>query len=167
MTQQKFTDFYNILNLDFGATETEIKKQYRKLAIMYHPDKNGGSKKSEETFKLIANAYETLTNKQKRTVYDLEYKEKYQKPKHKVVNPDEKQIKKDQSNSSTYKKKDFHEKEKSYSTMYIAFVFILIFTALIYLLSDNNKKNATGNKAEQKLEEIKQERRPQTGELEF
>jgi hypothetical protein len=51
--------------------------------------------------------------------------------------------------------------------MYIAFVFILIFTALIYLLSDNNKKNATGNKAEQKLEEIKQERRPQTGELEF
>ena len=51
------------MSLTFGASDTEIKKQYRKLASIYHPDKNGGSKKSEEAFKVIVNTYQTLSNK--------------------------------------------------------------------------------------------------------
>ena len=45
-TQQTLTDYYKILNLTLEASESEIKKSFRKLATIYHPDKNGGSKKA-------------------------------------------------------------------------------------------------------------------------
>lgn len=68
---------YKTLNLEFGASETEIKKQFRKLAAVHHPDKNGGSKISEEKFKSILFAYETLIDKEKRRLYDLRFKQFY------------------------------------------------------------------------------------------
>ena len=66
-------DYYKILNINFQASENEIKKQYRKLAKIYHPDKNGGSKFYEDNFKLIVEAYETLSNDRKRNAYDSKY----------------------------------------------------------------------------------------------
>lgn len=60
-------DFYDILGVSKGASETDIKKAYRKLAHQHHPDKSGGD---EEKFKEISEAYGTLSNKQKRTQYD-------------------------------------------------------------------------------------------------
>ena len=66
-------DYYKILNINFQASEKEIKKQYRKLAKIYHPDKNGGSKFYEDNFKLIVEAYETLSNDRKRNAYDSKY----------------------------------------------------------------------------------------------
>jgi len=63
-------DYYDILGLSKNASESEIKKAYRKLAIKYHPDKNQGDKQAEASFKEAAEAYEILSNSQKREQYD-------------------------------------------------------------------------------------------------
>ncbi len=63
-------DFYSILNVSRSATDEEIKKSYRKLAMKYHPDKNPGDKKAEDTFKEITEAYEVLSDAKKRQMYD-------------------------------------------------------------------------------------------------
>ncbi len=69
MASQK-RDFYEVLGIAKGASEEEIKKAYRKLAIQYHPDKNPGDKASEEKFKEVSEAYEILSDAAKRQQYD-------------------------------------------------------------------------------------------------
>ena len=63
-------DFYEILGIDKGATPEQIKKAYRKKAIEYHPDKNPGDKQAEENFKAAAEAYEVLSDPNKKARYD-------------------------------------------------------------------------------------------------
>ncbi len=63
-------DFYEILGVDKNASEAEIKKAYRKKAIQYHPDKNPGDKAAEDKFKEAAEAYEVLSNSEKKQRYD-------------------------------------------------------------------------------------------------
>ncbi len=63
-------DYYEILEISKTATKVEIKKAYRKKAIQYHPDKNPGDKAAEEKFKLAAEAYEVLSDDNKRARYD-------------------------------------------------------------------------------------------------
>lgn len=63
-------DYYDILGVAKTATADEIKKAYRKLAIKYHPDKNPGDKEAEEKFKEAAEAYDVLSNAEKRQKYD-------------------------------------------------------------------------------------------------
>jgi molecular chaperone DnaJ len=63
-------DFYETLGVAKNASEEEIKKSYRKLAMKYHPDRNPDSKESEEKFKEVKEAYEMLTNPEKREAYD-------------------------------------------------------------------------------------------------
>ena len=63
-------DFYEILGVSKSATADEIKKAYRKKAIEFHPDKNPGDKTSEEKFKEAAEAYEVLSDPQKKQRYD-------------------------------------------------------------------------------------------------
>ncbi len=63
-------DYYDILKVDKSASATEIKKAYRKKAIKYHPDKNPDNKEAEEKFKKAAEAYEVLSNSEKKARYD-------------------------------------------------------------------------------------------------
>ena len=63
-------DYYEILGLTKGSSADEIKKAYRKVAMQYHPDRNPGDKAAEEKFKEAAEAYEVLSDADKRAQYD-------------------------------------------------------------------------------------------------
>lgn len=66
----EYKDYYKILGLEKSASQEEIKKKYRKLAVQYHPDKNPGDKAAEEKFKEISEAYNVLSDPEKRKQYD-------------------------------------------------------------------------------------------------
>ena len=63
-------DYYKILGVEKGASDEEIKKAYRKMALKHHPDRNNGDKASEESFKEATNAYEVLSDPQKKQQFD-------------------------------------------------------------------------------------------------
>ena len=63
-------NYYNILGVSKDATEDQIKKSYRKIAMQYHPDRNPGDKEAEEKFKIASEAYEVLRDPEKRDIYD-------------------------------------------------------------------------------------------------
>jgi curved DNA-binding protein len=66
----EFKDYYKILGVSRDATQDQIKKAFRKLAVKYHPDKNPGNKEAEAMFKEITEAYEVLSDPEKRRRYD-------------------------------------------------------------------------------------------------
>ncbi len=66
----EYKDYYKVLGVSKTASQEEIKKKYRKLAVKYHPDKNKGDKAKEEKFKSITEAYEVLKDPEKRKQYD-------------------------------------------------------------------------------------------------
>src|SRR5512137_1345000 len=63
-------DYYTILGVSRDASEEDVKKSYRKFAMLYHPDRNPGNKEAEEKFKLASEAYEVLRDPEKRQIYD-------------------------------------------------------------------------------------------------
>ena len=63
-------DYYEVLGVTKSASESEIKKAYRQMALKYHPDKNPDDKDAEEKFKEAAEAYEVLSNPDKKSRYD-------------------------------------------------------------------------------------------------
>ena len=63
-------DYYEVLGVERSASADEIKKAYRKAALKYHPDKNPGDKEAEEKFKEAAEAYDVLSNPDKKARYD-------------------------------------------------------------------------------------------------
>ena len=64
-------DYYKILGVDEKATEDELKKSYRKMSMLHHPDKNGNTDESKQKFQELNNAYETLSDSNKRRMYDM------------------------------------------------------------------------------------------------
>lgn len=83
-TDAKF-DYYAILRLKVDATQDEIKKAYRRMAMKYHPDKNPNNPEAEAMFKLCVEAYEVLSDLEKRNRYD-HYEHPQVKVKSSVVN---------------------------------------------------------------------------------
>ena len=63
-------DYYEVLGIQKGASDSEIKRAYRKMAKKYHPDNNPGDKKAEEMMKEVNEAYEVLSNPDKKAAYD-------------------------------------------------------------------------------------------------
>src|SRR2546425_9653054 len=63
-------DYYEVLGVSRNATDEEIKKAFRKLAHQHHPDKNPGNRKAEERFKELAEAYQVLSDAERRSMYD-------------------------------------------------------------------------------------------------
>ena len=68
-------DYYEVLEVTRTSDKESIKKSYRKLALKYHPDRNPDDKDAEERFKLINEAYEVLSDENKRAIYDRYGKE--------------------------------------------------------------------------------------------
>jgi len=70
MNDMEDKDYYKILGVSRDAAEEEIKKSYRKIAMLHHPDRNPGNREAEEKFKLASEAYEVLRDPEKREIYD-------------------------------------------------------------------------------------------------
>ncbi|HVN97051.1 MAG TPA: molecular chaperone DnaJ [Syntrophorhabdaceae bacterium] len=68
--RREYVDYHEILHVSKGATEEEIKKSYRRLALQYHPDRNPGNKEAEEMFKKVSEAYAVLSDPEKRRRYE-------------------------------------------------------------------------------------------------
>ena len=66
----EYKDYYTVLGVDKKSSKDEIKNAFRKLAMKYHPDKTKGDKKAEEKFKEVNEAYEVLSDDEKRKKYD-------------------------------------------------------------------------------------------------
>src|SRR5690606_9596398 len=66
----EITDYYQVLEVDEGASAEEVKKAYRRLARTYHPDRNPDDPEAEERFKAVQEAYDVLSDPEKRKAYD-------------------------------------------------------------------------------------------------
>ena len=76
-------DYYKILEVSENEDISEIKKQYRKLAMKYHPDRNAGDERAAKKFREITEAYEVLSDEKKRKEYDCKRKNRNNQPKNK------------------------------------------------------------------------------------
>jgi curved DNA-binding protein CbpA len=70
-------DYYSLLDVKRGASATEIKNAYRKMVFRYHPDRNPGDEQAADKFKLVLEAYETLSDSAKRSMYDQATRSKF------------------------------------------------------------------------------------------
>ena len=157
-------NYYKILKIENRATEAEIKKAFRKLATIYHPDKNNGSAESEEIFKIILNAYETLSDKKRKTEYDIKYKEEFHsnETQRNYTKSNYTYQKKQETKQREYKNQNTEKPFVNYNLMIFLIIIILIW------LMNRNETTTTGNvNADHQLEEQKNGNRPESGELEF
>jgi curved DNA-binding protein CbpA len=149
-----FIDHYKILKLEIDCSEVEIKRQYRKLAFKLHPDKNGGSVKSEEEFKQLVNSYEILSDFNSRVKYDTEYLN-YKTIKNQSKVP----------NSNKFDSESKNKQKKSSPIQY--YIIWILIAAITYFILISNKTTTGNSKADKELRDQEQNERPQSGEIDF
>lgn len=159
-------NYYEILQIKNFATDREIKKAFRQLAIKYHPDKNKGRKDCEERFKEIASAYEILSDPIKKRDFDFRFsQENLNNVKQETYRP----TAKTESKRPTEPKNNYKEKEeKSFKVPLFWIVAIIIFMIYFISNSDSETKTTTGNeKVDKELEKKENAKKPETGEVDF
>jgi len=108
----EYKNYYKILGVEKTTTQDEIKKAYRKLAVKYHPDKNQGNKKAEETFKEINEAYDVLGDIEKRKKYEQlgeNWQQHANKNQQEYYTQSNKKYNQNQTNSNESRFSDFFE----------------------------------------------------------
>lgn len=158
-------NYYEILQIKNFATDGEIKKSFRQLAIKYHPDKNKGRKDFEEKFKEIANAYEILTDPIKKRDFDFTLSQ-YDQNKRTTGTTRTNYSEPKQTTNTKSQKEEKKEEGSKASIFWIIAIVIFI----IYLISSSNSDNetTTGNsKADKELEKKENAKKPRTGEIDF
>lgn len=150
-------DYYKSLELSFGATSSDIKTAYRRLAKKHHPDLHFGNKLFEEKFKEINEAYSILTDKEKKNIYDINYQKNYYRhntsnnSRNSANNSEKKEQKKESKSESKSTTKEKHKnmindfsiifntinKNKLYR--YIGILTIIIVSIYIYKKDDITK----------------------------
>jgi curved DNA-binding protein len=114
----EYKNYYKILGVEKTTTQEEIKKAYRKLAVKYHPDKNQGNKKAEETFKEINEAYDVLGDVEKRKKYEQigdNWQQHANQNQQEYYAQSNKKYNQNQSNSNESRFSDFFESIFGYS----------------------------------------------------
>jgi DnaJ-class molecular chaperone len=157
-------NYYEILQVRNFATDTEIKKSFKKLAVQFHPDKNGGGKDFEERFKEIANAYDILSDKDKKNNFDFKLTQETLKFKKTESETNKTHYsEQDQKKSAEVK---VGKKVNNFSAFWIMVIIILILLLLSNYYYEN--KTTTGNsKADKELEKDESAKAPTTGEINF
>jgi curved DNA-binding protein CbpA len=141
--------YYEEFGIKETATNLEIKQAYRKLAVKYHPDKNGGDKKYEDLFKSINNAYNILSDDIKRQRYDAKLKQQRSTaPRNHSAQNNQSQHENRQTNtwqnagnrkSNDSKRQEERHRKKDYTkTGFAISIFIIIMGTLSLILSNNN-----------------------------
>lgn len=153
-----YMNYYEVLNVKVSSNAFEIKRSYRKLAMKYHPNKNGGRANYEERFKAIANAYETLSDPEKKRIYDLSVYEK--EPKYKAAATERK---------TTTNSECTRTETSKQSTIPTVWLFVIVSVILyIIFISNSGDQTTTGNpNADIELNKTENARTPKTGEIDF
>lgn len=136
-----YPEYYKILELPIDAKTEEIKRQYRKLAKKYHPDLNQNDKTAEEKFKKLKEAYEVLSDENKRAAYDLDWKKQRkteQKARRKPApeKPNEKTAKtpkKTKKETPTWQKKSPIKSPKKRKQKHFSFMLFRLFFSLVII----------------------------------
>ena len=115
-------DYYKILGVDKNATQDEIKKAYKKLAVKYHPDKNEGELLSAEIFKSVKEAYENLSDSHKKSSYDSKRHQTQQSTRSSAQKTYQKQYTRTKPNS---------KEDLKYKLIGLAFLAVIVTVALI------------------------------------
>lgn len=154
-------NYYYILQLRDFATDREIKKAFRQLAIKYHPDKNKGRKDYEEKFKEIALAYEVLSDPNKKR--DFDFKLSQQNLSSKI--PETARQTNNEEQRRPVNTKPSEEKKVKVPLFWALAIIIFI----IYLISTfGSGTTTTGDpKADKELEKEENAKKPKTGEIDF
>jgi len=154
-------NYYAILELRDFATDREIKKAFRQLAIKYHPDKNKGRKDYEEKFKEIALAYEVLSDQNKKRDFDFKLSQQNLSSK----KPETARQTNNGGQRRPVNTKPSEEKKVSVPLFWALAIIIFI----IYLISTfGSGTTTTGDpKADKELEKEENAKKPKTGEIDF
>lgn len=155
-------NYYEILQTKNFASDHDIKRAFRLLAIKYHPDKNMGRRDYEEKFKEIVSANEILSDPIKKRDFDFRLSQNLNNSKTEAFRPRNKSKPKQPTDANSNKE------DVNFRMPLFWIVAIIIFIIYLIDISDSGTKTTTGNtKADKELEKDGNAKKPKTGEIDF